>query len=90
MGDLEQIIKQKMDIKKIATSIGNAAKKVVKPFAALRRNRKPQAEPLVVEEPVTTAKIITLYLQIWLYQVIGLLIFAIGRIAFLDKHTTHA
>ena len=79
-----------MDIKKIATSISNAAKKAAKPFAALKCNRKPQAGQPVMEEPVTTAKTITLYLQIWLYQVIGLLIFGIGRFAFLEKHTTHS
>ena len=83
-----------MDIKRITVSIGTAAKKaaakVSDSFAALKRKKKPQTELPVVEEQVPTAKIMTLYLQIWLYQIIGLLIFAIGRIAFLDKHTTHS
>ena len=38
----------------------------------------------------TTGKILTLYAQIWLYQLIGLLIFGIGRFVYLCHHTTHS
>ena len=38
----------------------------------------------------TTGKILTLYAQIWLYQLIGLFIFGIGRFVYLFQHTTNS
>ena len=79
-----------MDIKRYATSLKNVAKKVTSYFHTLKGNKKPLTKQPVTETPVTTAKILALYAQIWLYQLIGLLIFGIGRFVFLYQHTTHS
>ena len=78
-----------MDIKRYATSLKNVAKKVTSYFHTLKCNKKPSTERVVTEKSPTT-RILALYAQIWLYQVIGLLIFGIGRHVFLHQHTTHS
>lgn len=78
-----------MDIKRYAASLKNAAKRITGYFSGTRRDKNPSTAEQTIERAVPTAKILALYAQIWLYQIIGLLIFGIGRFVFLYCHTSH-
>ena len=78
-----------MDIKRYAASLKNAAKRITGYFSGTRRDKNPSTAEQTIERAVPTAKILALYAQIWLYQIIGLLIFGIGRFVFLYRHTSH-
>ena len=73
-----------MDIRMIFSSLAQATKNTASHIMPKSADRPGCDEKL--QSP--TSKLATLYLQIWMYQIVGLIIFATARIAFINKFVT--